>query len=71
VRDLNNPFDKLRPKIHGRLRAVYEAMLKADPPMNKLAEHFELSIGSEGGNAFVYRPAGDPPDWRLRGDSEK
>jgi hypothetical protein len=66
ARDLNNLFDKLRPRIHGRLRSVYEAMRKADPPMNKLAEHFELSISCEGGSAFIYRPAGDPPPWQFR-----
>jgi hypothetical protein len=71
VRDLNNLFDKLRPKIHGRLRTVYEAMRKADPPMNKLAEHFELSISCEGGRGFIYRPAGDPPPWLFQRATEK
>jgi hypothetical protein len=65
VRDLNNPFNKLRPKIHGRLRTVYEAMREADPPMNRLAEHFALSISAEGGSAFVYQPAGDPSPWQT------
>jgi hypothetical protein len=71
ARDLNNLFDKLRPRIHGRLRTVYEAMRKAVPPMNKLAEHFELSISCEGGSAFIYRPAGDPPPWQFRRAPEK
>jgi hypothetical protein len=71
VRDLNNHHDKLRPKIHGRLRTVYEAMQKADPPMNRLAEHFELSISCEGGSGFVYRPAGNRPPWRFQRTSEK
>jgi hypothetical protein len=71
VRDLNDPFNKLRPKIHGRLQTVYEAMRKANPPLVKLAEHFESSISSEGGTAFVYRPAGDPPHWQLQLAVEK
>jgi hypothetical protein len=71
LRDLNNRFDKLRPKIHGRLRTVYEAMRRADPPMNKLAEHFDLSISCEGGSGFIYRPAGDPPPWQFRRATEK
>jgi hypothetical protein len=64
-RDLNNLFDKLRPKIHGRLRTVYQAMREADPRMHKLLEHFDLSISSEGGTGFIYRPAGDPPSWQF------
>jgi hypothetical protein len=71
IRDLNNLFDKLRPKIYGRLRTVYEAMRKADPPMKQLAEHFEASIACEGGSGFVYRPAGNPPPWNLQRTSEK
>jgi hypothetical protein len=71
VRDLNNVFDKLRPKIHGRLRTVYEAMRKAEPPMAKLADHFEQSISCEGGSGFIYRPAGEAPPWQFRRAGEK
>jgi hypothetical protein len=71
VRDLNSRWDKLRPKIYGRLRTVYGAMRNANPPMAKLAEHFEASVSSEGTSGFVYRPAGNPPPWRFRRDSQK
>jgi hypothetical protein len=71
VRDLNNQFDKLRPKIYGRLRTVYEAMRKADPPMTRLAEHFEVSISCEGGSGFIYRPAGNRPPWQFQRTSDK
>jgi hypothetical protein len=65
ARDLNNHYDKLRPRIHGQLQTLYRAMREADPPMRKLPEHFELSISAEGGSCFVYRPAGDPPAWQF------
>jgi hypothetical protein len=64
-RDLNNVFEKLRPKIHGRLNTVYKAMREAKPPMLKLAEHFGFSISAEGGTGFIYRPAGEPPPWQF------
>jgi hypothetical protein len=61
-RDLNNPLDRWRPTIYRRLQTVYDKMREGQMP--KLAEHFELNITSEKG-AFVYRPAGSPPQWRL------
>jgi hypothetical protein len=71
ARDLNDVFNKLRPKIHGRLQTVYQAMQAANPPMNELAKHFELSISAEGGSGFIYRPAGDPPAWQFHRSSQK
>jgi hypothetical protein len=71
VRDLNNLYNKLRPRIHGRLRTVYNAMQEADPPMKRLAEHFGLSISSEGGSGFIYRPASDPPAWQFERNEDK
>jgi hypothetical protein len=63
-RDLNNLFDKLRPTIHNRLKAVYTALRQAQPAMSFLADHFEQSISSEGGT-LVYRPGGIVPVWKL------
>jgi hypothetical protein len=62
-RDLNNLFDKLRPAIHNRLKAVYAALRQAKPAMSLLADHFEQSISSEGGT-FVYRPGRLVPVWK-------
>jgi hypothetical protein len=64
ARDLNNLVDQLRPRIHARIKAVVKAMRQGPLPMPKLAQHFELSIGSESG-AFVYRPAEAPP-WQFQ-----
>jgi hypothetical protein len=65
IRDLNNPLDKLRSRIHGQLGSVYKAMREANPPMSELANHFELSIFAEGGD-YMYRPAGAPPPWKAQ-----
>ena len=64
-RDINNPYDKLRPKIHKRIKDACDKLRQAQPPMKELAEHFQLSISSEGGDAFIYRPAGTLPDWKF------
>jgi predicted nuclease with TOPRIM domain len=63
ARDLNNPYDKIRPKIFNQLKKVYAALRQANPPMPQLAEHFELTISSEAGNAFAYRPNSPIPSW--------
>jgi hypothetical protein len=70
-RDLNNPYDKLRPRIYSQLQDVYAAMRKAKPPMLKLAEHFELAISSEGGNAYIYRPGPLAPSWNKPPEEQK
>jgi hypothetical protein len=70
-RDLNNLYNKLRPKIQGRLRTVYKAMRESDPPMTKLADHFALSISAESGSGFIYRPAADPPPWQFERSEDK
>jgi hypothetical protein len=62
ARDLNNDHDRLRPTIHASLKRAYDALRKGKPPLNALAEHFELSIFSESG-CFVYRPS-PRPYWR-------
>jgi hypothetical protein len=70
VLDLNSRLSKLRPKFHGRLQAVYKAMRNANPPMNKLADHLEAHITSEGSD-FVYRPAGMAIPWRFEHPPQK
>ena len=66
TRDINNLNDRLRPKIHNRIKHACKRLRRAKPPrtMNQLAEHFELSI-SAAGDSFIYRPAGTPPDWQF------
>jgi hypothetical protein len=64
LRDLNNLFGRLRPKIHGRLQTAYEKLRGATPPMTRLANHFEASIESQG-SGFIYQPPGDPPPWTF------
>jgi hypothetical protein len=63
-RDMNNAWDKLRPSIHASLKRAYEAMRNANPPLSKIAEHFELAICSEGG-AFVYRSDRSTIRWKI------
>jgi hypothetical protein len=64
-RDLNNLSNRLRPTIHAWLKTVCAALRKANPPMPLLAQHFELTISSENGNAFVYRPGPAGPSWKT------
>jgi len=59
-RDLNNPINKLRPKLSGALNRAYDALKAAAMP--QLAEHFDRNISSESG-AFVYKPAGLASGW--------
>lgn len=56
ARDLNNPNDKLRAKIHGRIRDACDKLANCKPnSFPNIAEHFRLAIGSEG--AFMkYSP---------------
>ncbi|HUY32964.1 MAG TPA: hypothetical protein VMV69_09300 [Pirellulales bacterium] len=54
-RDMNNPLDKLRPRIFGTLGTAYKKLRSSKPPMKELADHFESSISSEG-PTFIYRP---------------
>jgi hypothetical protein len=58
-RDINSRVGKLRPRIHAALRRAYAALRKAQPPLSRLADHFELSIRSEG-VAFIYAPESLP-----------
>jgi len=59
-RDLNNLLDKLRPQIWGTLKTAIKKLRETAPSMDRLAEHFELSISAEG-VGFVYIPPIDPP----------
>jgi len=59
-RDLNNPIDKLRPKLSGALSRAINALMVAGMP--HLAEHFHQGISSESGE-FVYKPAGVAINW--------
>ncbi len=49
-RDINNPTDKLRPKIAGRIETARRNIAKAMPEMGK---HFDLTISSETG-CYLY-----------------
>ncbi len=62
-RDLNNPADKLRPKIHGRLRAVRNTLKDAVPPLCDLAAHLETPNVRSEGLAFIYDPPKPAPEW--------
>src|SRR5262249_21705312 len=67
TRDLNSLINKIRPKIAGRLTTVYEKLRDAEPPMEKLASHFEDCISSST-SGFVYAPKGVLPAWRTEKD---
>jgi hypothetical protein len=54
-RDLNNPADKLRPRINNALKTSYEKLRSAQPTLQKLAEHFNASIRSTG-LTYIYEP---------------
>jgi hypothetical protein len=64
TRDLNSLTDRIRPKIAGRLKTVYDRFRTAEPPLKKLADHFEKSISSTP-SGFVYLPVDPPSDWRT------
>jgi hypothetical protein len=70
ARDLNNPLDRLRASIHGNLNRAYKLLRGASPPMTKLAEHFDQTIGSESGKFFAYRPATSMP-WRFERTADR
>ncbi|MDB5348079.1 MAG: hypothetical protein JWP89_6456 [Schlesneria sp.] len=53
-RDLNNPNDILRSKLHKQLSRVYN---KLQILMPTLANHFRLSCRATNGDSFVYAPA--------------
>jgi hypothetical protein len=62
ARDLNNPFDKLRPAIFNTLRTAFGTLRKKG--LSNLADHLENSISSQI-DSFVYRSAGTCPPWRF------
>ena len=62
-RDLNNPVDKQRSRIQMALKRAREALRNANPPMDKLADHFETTIDVDMGT-ISYKH--DPPiKWRI------
>jgi hypothetical protein len=67
TRDLNSLINKLRPKIAGRLNTVYENLRATEPPLEKLASHFQDSISSST-SGFVYAPKRMSPPWRTEKD---
>ena len=63
ARDLNNPLDKLRPKLHKRIVTACDAM-RDNAKLPKLAEHLRLAVSSESG-CMVYRPAVEGLTWNV------
>ncbi len=57
-RNLNNPADKLRPRIQGTLNTAYKKLRAYR--MEKLADHFSKNIRADR-VVFVYDPASAPP----------
>jgi hypothetical protein len=62
TRDLNSLLDRIRPKIVGRLKTVYERCRASEPPLKRLADHFESTISSTP-SGFVYSPPDPIPNW--------
>ncbi len=70
-RDVNNPNDKLRPKIHGRIGDACEKLKTCKPkPFPKIAEHFKLTTGATDGACFVYKPGIPNLLWRTEPTSK-
>lgn len=65
-RDLNNPINKLRPKLLKRKRTACNQMKKCG--LSELADHFDLSIGSEDG-CLVYRSVVPSVAWDTGDES--
>jgi hypothetical protein len=63
-RDLNSRYSSLRSSIHGSLQRAFTKLQKAQPPMNRLANHFNQNISSSEG-IFRYSPEGTPPNWSF------
>ncbi len=61
-RDLNNPINKLRPQISGSLNTAYKKLRICNPPLQKIAEHFEQTVSSKG-DTFIYDPRTAAPSW--------
>ena len=69
-RDVNNPNNKLRPKIHGRIRDACQKLKTCQPkPFPLMAEHFELAIGAEGA-CFTYTPGIPNLHWQTEPTSK-
>jgi len=60
TRDLDNPYNKLRPRIAGALNRAYKMLRGAEPAMLDLADHFSLSIASINSTTFCYNPKSCP-----------
>ena len=63
ARDVNNPLDKLRPKLLKRKETACDAM-RDNAKLPKLAEHLRLAVSSESG-CMVYRPAVEGLTWNV------
>lgn len=63
ARDLNNPLDKLRPKLLKRIATARNAM-RDNAKLPSLAEHFWLTVSSKAG-CMVYRPAVEGLRWNV------
>ncbi len=61
-RDLNNPLDRLRPKLLKRISTAGKKLREAN--LDKLAEHFGPAVTSESG-CMVYRPAVEGLTWNV------
>ncbi len=56
-RDVNNPNNRLRPKIHGRIKDACKKLKTCKPkPFPMIADHFELTIGADGA-CMKYSPS--------------
>ena len=62
ARELNNPNDKLRAKIAGRIATACNAMADANNPCPKLAQHFVDTCAAEGAS-YKYSPGTAGMKW--------
>lgn len=66
IRDLNNPNDKLRSRIHKRIRDACDSLENSKPKsFPKLAEHFRLTICAAGAG-MRYSPGVPDMRWETK-----
>ena len=63
-RDLNNPNDRVRPRIYAAINRAYEALRTANVPMPKMADHFSARISYKSG-CFSYDPLDIDITWKT------
>ena len=61
-RDMNNPLDKLRPKLLKRISTAVRQLREAN--LDRLADDFDSAVTSEAG-CLVYRPAVEGLTWNV------